>query len=103
MEDTLTTTMAGLKKMKRNYIINTTAKFILSTWHHSEFRENDMMARYWNEFNVSTKDHFYHNGGSIENRHSIVEALIFNFDLVEPVEINTLSSKTEPSLFDVII
>ena len=86
-----------------NLLKNTTAKFILSTWHHSEFRENDMMARYWNEFNVSTKDHFYHNGGSIENRHSIVEALVFNFDLVEPVEINTLSSKTEPSLFDVII
>lgn len=86
-----------------NLLKNTPAKFILSTWHHSEFRENDMMSRYWNEFNVCTKDHFYHNGGNIENRHSIVEALVYNFDLLEQAEINILSPKTEPSLFDIII
>jgi DNA adenine methylase len=27
-----------------------------------------------------TKDHYYHSGGKIENRNSIVEALIFNFE-----------------------
>ncbi len=82
---------------------NTPAKFILSTWHHNEFRKNDMMARFWEEFNVTTRDHFYHNGGNIENRHSIVEALVFNFDLVDPTEICMPSFKTDPSLFDMVI
>lgn len=60
---------------------NTSAKFILSTWHHNDYRENEMLKRYWNKFNIITKEHFYHNGGKIENRHYMIEALIFNFDL----------------------
>lgn len=59
----------------------TEARFILSTWHHNEFRENEMMSRYWGGFNVATKEHFYHNGGRIENRHGMTEALVFNFDI----------------------
>lgn len=61
----------------------TPAHFILSTWHHNEFRENEMMNRFWNRFNVLTQEHFYHGGGHIENRHPMVEALVFNFDLQE--------------------
>lgn len=60
---------------------HTPAHFILSTWHHNEFRKNDMMERFWNEFNVATQEHFYHGGGHIENRHPMVEALVYNFDL----------------------
>jgi len=56
------------------------AKFILSTWHHNEYRENEMMHKFWSCFNVVTRDHFYHSGGKIENRRSIVEALVFNFE-----------------------
>lgn len=59
----------------------TSAKFILSTWHHNDYRENEMLKRFWNEFNVVTKEHFYYNGGKLENRHSVVEALIFNFEV----------------------
>jgi DNA adenine methylase len=63
------------------YLLNeTSAKFILSTWHHNDWRENEMINKYWNKFNIITKDHFYHNGGSIENRKSVVEALVCNFD-----------------------
>lgn len=57
----------------------TKAKFILSTWHHNNFRENKMIEKYWSRFNIVTKDHFYHTGGKLENRNAIVEALIFNF------------------------
>lgn len=67
-----------------NALVNTPAHFILSTWHHNEFRENDMMNRYWNYFNVATQEHFYHGGGHIENRHPMVEALVYNFELQEP-------------------
>lgn len=62
---------------------DTPARFILSTWHHNEYRENNMVHQLWNAFNVETKEHFYHGGGHIENRHSMVEALVFNFDLHE--------------------
>ena len=58
----------------------TKAKFILSTWHHNDWRENEMISKFWNKFNIVTKDHFYHNGGSIENRRTVVEALVCNFN-----------------------
>ena len=68
-----------------NALCETPAHFILSTWHHNEFRENEMILRFWNQFNVQTQEHFYHGGGRIENRHSMIEALVFNFDLKEPL------------------
>ncbi len=61
----------------------TPAHFILSTWHHNEFRANEMIGKYWNGFNVETMEHFYHGGAHIENRHAMVEALIFNFNIKE--------------------
>jgi DNA adenine methylase len=57
----------------------TKAKFILSTWHHNDYRNNEMIDHYWNRFNLVTRDHFYHSGGKIENRRAIVEALVYNF------------------------
>lgn len=63
-----------------NALLHTPAHFILSTWHHNEFRSNSMIDKYWKEFNVETQEHFYHSGAHIENRHPIVEALIFNFE-----------------------
>jgi DNA adenine methylase len=39
---------------------NTKTQFILSTWHHNDYRENEMIKKYWNKFNIVTKDHFYH-------------------------------------------
>ncbi len=64
---------------------STKAKFILSTWHHNEFRENTMIAKYWSNFNIKTTEHFYHTGAHIENRHPMIEALIFNFDLQKEI------------------
>lgn len=64
----------------------TKAKFILSTWHHSEWRTNEMIDKYWNNFNIVTKDHFYHNGGHLENRKSVVEALVCNYDIPKVIE-----------------
>ena len=59
----------------------TKAKFILSTWSHSQWRENEMIKKFWGKFNLLTKDHFYHNGANLKNRKSIVEALVCNFDI----------------------
>ena len=54
-------------------------KFILSTWHHNDFRENEYIKTLWQRFNILTKDHFYHVGGKEENRNPVVEALVMNF------------------------
>ena len=70
------------------YVLSQTpAHFILSTWHHNEFRSNDMIDKFLGQYNIETQEHFYHGGGHIENRHAMVEALVFNFDLHEKVEI----------------
>ena len=55
------------------------ARFILSTWHHNDYRANPFVDSLWGKFNIVTRDHFYHSGGKIENRRSVVEALVFNF------------------------
>ena len=55
------------------------AKFILSTWHNNDFRANDYISSLWNRFNIMTKEHFYHVGGSEENRNPMIEALVTNF------------------------
>lgn len=68
-----------------NQLSETKAKFILSTWHHNDYRKNEMISKFWNRFNIITRDHFYHSGGRIENRRSIVEALVCNFDLEEEI------------------
>ena len=64
-----------------NLLSETKAKFILSTWHHNDYRDNEMIKKYWKKFNIVTRDHFYHSGGKIENRRQIVEALVCNFDI----------------------
>lgn len=46
-----------------------------------------MIDKYWGQFNIETQEHFYHNGGHIENRHTMVEALVFNFELQSFAEI----------------
>lgn len=77
----------------------TRAKFILSTWHHNNFRENTMVKELWCTFNVVTKDHFYHGGGKIENRNSVVEALVFNFDADIEKHQRPKQKHVMPSLF----
>lgn len=78
----------------------TKAKFILSSWHHNDFRNNTMIDKYWNEFNIVTRDHFYHSGAKEENRNSIVEALIFNFQSEMQHHNHGVNSKESSMQFD---
>ncbi|MBA4113565.1 MAG: DNA adenine methylase [Verminephrobacter sp.] len=54
-------------------------QFILSTWHHNDYRENEYVKCLWSEHYVLTREHFYHVGGREKNRNPVVEALITNF------------------------
>jgi DNA adenine methylase len=58
-------------------------KFILSTWHHNDYRDNEYIKTLWSKFSILTRAHFYHVGGKEENRNSVVEALVVNFQAHE--------------------
>ena len=55
-------------------------RFILSTWHSNEFRDN-LFIRLWSEprFHIVTREHFYHVGSTEDLRHPMIEALITNY------------------------
>ncbi len=58
---------------------STKAHFILSTWFGNKFRENPSVKSSWSNFNIITKEHFYHVGGKLENRNSMTEGLVLNY------------------------
>jgi len=60
-------------------LANTQARFIVSTWHHNQYRQNRYIKSLWSDFNIDTKDHFYHVGAREANRNAMTEALITNF------------------------
>ncbi len=55
------------------------AGFILSTWHHNRYRDNEYINSLWGNFNILTREHFYHVGGSEKNRNPMTEAIVTNF------------------------
>lgn len=57
-------------------------KFILSTWHHNDYRENEYIKTLWSKHSVLTREHFYHVGGKETNRNPVIEALVTNFNAV---------------------
>jgi len=75
-------------------------KFILSTWHSNKYRYNKYLDTLWNNLYVLTKEHFYHIGGSEENRNSMLEALVTNFPAQLPEKKSNIIR--QGSLFDFI-
>lgn len=55
--------------------------FILSTWHHNDYRKNDYIESHWSKFNILTREHFYHVGGSEKNRNPMIEAIVTTLDI----------------------
>ena len=66
-------------------------KFILSTWHSNDFRENEYLKTIWSTYYLLTREHFYHIGGKEKNRNAMLEALITNFQAT-----STLQERTNP-------
>ncbi len=58
------------------------SRFILSTWHSNDYRENTYLNTIWSKFNILTREHFYHIGGFEKNRNPMLEALVTNFKAV---------------------
>ena len=61
------------------------SKFILSTWHNNDYRVNKYISTLWSRFNILTRKHFYHVGGSVKNRNPMIEAIVTNYDVI-PIE-----------------
>jgi len=79
-----------------NALASFKGRFILSTWHHNDFRKNEYVSEYWAKFNVLTRGHYYHVGGREENRNPVVEAIITNFDV--PTFASTVTENQQLSL-----
>ncbi len=60
-------------------LVNSNAKFMLSTWEHTKYRENEYLKKVWGFCNKKTKEHFYHIGAKETNRNLVTEALLMNY------------------------
>ena len=58
----------------------TEARFMVSTWHSNQHRENQFIQTLWDEFTVLTHEHFYHIGAREVNRKPMLEALVVNYE-----------------------
>ncbi len=60
---------------------NCECRFMLSTWDHNDYRENLYIKSLWSFCFKLTRNHFYHVGAKEQNRNSMVEALLTNYEL----------------------
>ncbi len=65
-------------------LAKTKSKFILSTWHSNQYRNNSEIEKYLANFEIVTKEHFYHVGATELNRNTMIEALVINFPKLKP-------------------
>lgn len=63
----------------RNSLIKSGQKFMVSTWDHNKYRNNEYIDRVWGFCSKVTKEHFYYLGARETNRNSVIEALLMNY------------------------
>lgn len=80
-----------------NALLDSGAKFLLSTWDHNKYRRNEYIDHLWGFCNKQTKEHFYHVGAKEANRNSMVEALLSNYSI--EVKINPAICDKEQMTF----
>lgn len=65
----------------------TSARFILSTWHSNQYRVNAAIEKYASRFTILTREHFYHVGANEKNRNPMLEAIVLNYNPLPQIEI----------------
>lgn len=63
-----------------NMLKKSKSKFMLSTWDHNDFRQNDYINDIWGFCYKITHSHFYHIGAKEINRNPMEEALLTNYN-----------------------
>lgn len=66
----------------------TPAKFMLSTWHSNQYRDNQALEKYSSGFTVLTREHFYHVGAKEKNRNPMLEAIVMNYSSEHQLQIS---------------
>lgn len=82
-------------------LIESGAKFMLSTWDHNDYRTNAYIQTVWSDCQKITQEHFYHVGAKETNRNPVVEALLTNY-AVTGMQNKLLSRDSQISLFDTL-
>ena len=62
-------------------LVESGAKFMLSTWDHNQYRKNEYIPSLWNDCEKRTQGHFYHVGAKEKNRKPIIEAILTNYKI----------------------
>ena len=78
---------------------NSGAKFMLSTWNHTSFRENEYVNTIWSFCHKITREHFYHVGAKESNRNPVIEALLMNYEPTDNLN-KVIKTNKQLSLFD---
>ena len=60
------------------FLKQTKCNFALSLWLENKYRKNDDIEKYFSDFRIETKEHFYHVGSTESLRNSMTEALIMS-------------------------
>lgn len=55
------------------------ARFMLSTWDHNDYRQNEYIDTIWCGCHKTMMEHYYHVGAKEENRNPVTEALLTNY------------------------
>lgn len=74
-------------------LVESGAKFMLSTWDHNDYRENEYISTVWSDCQKITREHFYHVGAKETNRNPVIEALLTNYTVTGKQ--NTLLKENE--------
>ena len=82
-------------------LVDSNARFMLSTWDHNDYRQNDYIALVWGDCEKITQEHFYHVGAKEKNRNPVIEALLTNYT-VNGKQNEFLSHNEQITLFDMV-
>lgn len=80
-------------------LVDSNARFMLSTWDHNDYRKNDYIALVWSDCQKITQEHFYHVGAKEKNRNPVIEALLTNYT-VTGGQNELLADNEQITLFD---
>ena len=61
----------------REALDNTECHKVISTWKSNGVQDNEVIERFWSDYNIRLIDHKYCVGPKSENRRNVVEALLF--------------------------
>ena len=60
-------------------LVESGVQYMLSTWHHNDYRTNEYISKIWSECSMITREHFYFVGAKEKNRNPVIEALLTNY------------------------